>query len=207
MADPATRLLESEGTLPSMYTFTFSIDQVPYFKYMAQLFEYYKITRIQAVYKPRITNVTAAHSSVVDSTFVIPDMIYSYNPYSTSYTNLTALIERGDSYVVSPLEKWNFSFSPVPLVRGFDNLVNDAFLNMGPQWITTERSDTPHHGLVVGIETNAILPPTPSFGGRLFFYYSVSFKNPRLSTAVFGEENPPSVRLIKDGVEVKEGSA
>jgi len=186
MADPLTRSVESDGISPSTYSYTFDLTQVPYFADTALLYQWYRIDSIQVVYKPRITEVIASHSSVADSTFFTPDMVYSFNPYSDVYTSYQALVQRGDAYVVSPLQSFNFRFSPIPLPRIFDNLVNDGFSNDGSKWITTSRPDVPHYGFVIGLESSAVVPPTPTFGGRLFFYYTVSFKNPRLSQSLAG---------------------
>jgi hypothetical protein len=207
MCDPATRAIESDGLSQSTYTFSFDISRIPYLADTAQLYQYYRIDQIQVVYKPRITEVNTPHSSALASTFFTPDMVYSFNPYSDVYSNYTALVQRGDAYVVSPLEPFRFIFRPVPLFRLFDNTINDGFANLGKKWITTSRPDVPHYGFVIGIESSASLPPTPTFGGRLFFYYSVSFKNPRLSPSLLSDANKTiswsdGVKLTAPQVEV-----
>lgn len=202
MQEDLTKLVESaSGT--SAYNFSFDLTKCTYLADTALLYEYYKITSIQVVYQPRITEVQARHDSVATSTFVTPDMAVTVNPYSTVYSSYSSIALRGNARVVSPLFQWTLTFVPNPLVRAFDNAVNDGFLNMGPQWITTDRPDVPHYGLTVGIESNAILPPTPRFGGKLTFYYTVKFKNPRISRFI-APPDPPLPTPREDGEERKE---
>jgi len=182
--DPRVRVVESDGISESAYNFAFAISNVPYLVLQAQLYEYFRIDNIHVIYKPKITEIQAPHSSVLDSTFVVPDLAYSFAPYSTTYSSFGHIAQRGDAVVRTTLERWIAGFRPIPLLRGFDNTINDAFMNLGPQWITTDRTDTPHFGFVLGIESSALAGPGPTFGGRLSFRYTVSFKNPRLEAGL-----------------------
>lgn len=195
--DPQTRQCVSDPLADSVYNFSFTLDQIPYFRRQAELFEYYRLRTVMVVYKPLISEVIATHSSVANSTFVAPDIAYGVNQYSNIYTSFSDFIQRGDAAVKTCMERWVCSFEPTPLLRAFDNLAVDGFVNQGPQWITTSRPDVPHYGFGLAIEPNSIIPPTPSFGGRLAFYFKVDFKHPRLAPGGLAgtgvSDTPPKV--------------
>jgi hypothetical protein len=177
MLDPTIRAVRSDPVADTVADYTFAMNAIPYFQAMANYYEQYKITSVTAVYKPYVTEVVTFSGEGAD-TFTLPDLVYSYKPFSESLT-YDQIVQRADSNILSTTEKWTTKFRPIPLMRGFDSLLSDAFLDLGPQWISTADGSTPHYGFTVGIQNSSAVGATPSFGGRISFYYEIEFRYPR----------------------------
>jgi len=178
--DTEVRAVASDPVTDTINVYSFQIVDVPYLKLQSGLFEEFKIKDILVVYKPFISEVNASHGSAVASNFVVPDLVFSSNTYPATYVNFQEVGERGNSKVVSTIERWTHRFTPVPAVRGVDTILTDARMNLGPRWINTNQLDTPHNGFVIAIQPSISAGPSPTFGGRIEFYYSVMFRYPRL---------------------------
>jgi hypothetical protein len=177
VADGTNRTIVSDGVSDSIYNYTFALGAVDVIADIAQNFQFYKILEVSVVYEPIVTQVVA-FSGEGAPTFIPPNIAYSFAPYSTVPSSYAGTVQRGDSAIVSSMREWRTSFKPVPLIRAFDSLTVDGFVNMGPQWITTERNDVPHYGFFIAMQPTGGLGATPEFGGRLTFYYRVVLKNP-----------------------------
>jgi len=180
--DSLVRTVASDPVASTVASYSFQISDVPFLVGMAALFEYFKIIQVDVVYKPFVTQVNTPSDAVASPSFIVPDMVYSWDPYSNVPTNYDLVAGRGSAVIKSTLERWSSSFRPTGLIRGYKSLTGDAFLNLGPQWISTDQPDTPHYGLLIGIEPSVGVNPV-EFGGRVTFHYRVQFKNPKSSFA------------------------
>jgi hypothetical protein len=177
IADGTLRTILSDGISDSIYNYTFQLGDCDIYLELAKSFQFYKIMEVSVVYEPIITQVVTFASEGAN-TFVPPNIVYSFRPYSTVPVSYADTVQRGDAVITSSMRQWRTSIRPVPLVRAFDSLTSDGFLNMGPQWITTTKTDVPHYGLSIAMQPSGGLGGTPDFGGRLTFYYQIQFRNP-----------------------------
>jgi len=143
---------------------------------LSSQFQFYRIQRVSLVYKPLITEVNYPSTEVKASEVVVPNVFVSDNHYSSTYSTCDQLKSRGDVRVVSSIQAWSHSVTPNPLLRGYDSVVSDGFINMGPQWLSTSQTDVPHYGIVIGIEPTSTT--AAEFGGALEVYYHLRFRNP-----------------------------
>jgi len=177
VADGTNRTIISDGISDSIYNFTFQVTDCDLLASVSSSFQFFKILEVSVVYEPIVTQVVA-FSGEGAPTFIPPNIAYTFRPYSNVPLSYAETVQRGDTAIVSSMRQWRTSFKPVPLVRAFDSLTADGFINMGPQWITSARLDVPHYGFSVAMQPTGGLGATPEFGGRLTFYYRVVFKNP-----------------------------
>lgn len=202
---PIIQAVRSDPIAQTINQFTFQVADVPYLFSMASLFEEFKFVSVKVLYKPLISEVVTAHSSVADSHFTVPDLVCSFVPEALTFGTYEEVAQRGDTSVVSTIERWEFFLRPVPQIRGVDSLLTDARVNLGRKWISTTYVDMPHHGFVIAMEPSASIPPSPTFGGRIEFYYSVLFRYPRQPPGSFGSDPVPAIRLLNHApVEEKE---
>jgi len=180
--DPTKRSILGDGLSDTVQNLQFTLDAVPFFTQLASNYQYYRFGRVEVVYKPLITDVVAFGGLGV-STFVTPDVCFCTNTSSIGLASYAQVQQRADATVCSTTEFWRHSFLPVPLVRAFDSLTSDGFLNLGQQWIETNRQDVPHYGMSLAIEPSVTASPAPTFGGRLEVYIHMQFRNP-LSNSV-----------------------
>lgn len=177
---PVIQAVRSDPIATTFFKYSFQLNDVDYFKNLSQYFEEYKITRLTLVYKPLITEVTASHASAAASNFSVPDIVFCYLPYSTTLFSYDQLVSRGDSVIINSTERFQTSFRPVPLVRISDSLLADGFADTGPKWLNTQQQDVPHYGFAIAMQpTGASSLESPTFGGRIELFYSVSFRYPR----------------------------
>jgi len=177
--DPTIRAVRSDPIAEVVADYTFQLDTVPYLAGLAGYFEQYRIVRIDAVYKPIISEVSAIEGVAIASDFTPPDLAFSYKPYSAVPSTYMQVAQRGDAMIVSTMERWSTSFKPVPLFRVFESLVGDAFADIGVEWLSTVDVTAPFYGFTIAVEPSASVPPSPTFGGRVSFYYTVEFRYPR----------------------------
>jgi hypothetical protein len=180
--DPTKRSIAGDGLSDTVQNLQFSLDAVPFFTQLASNYQYYRFGRVEVVYKPFVTGVMAFAGDGA-STFVTPDVSFCSNTSSIALASYAQVQQRADATVCSSTEFWRHSFLPVPLVRAFDSLTSDGFLNLGQQWIETNRQDVPHYGMSIAIEPSDTAAPAPTFGGRLEVYIHMQFRNP-LSNSV-----------------------
>jgi hypothetical protein len=200
MLDPTPRSIRSDPIADVTLGYPFAIGDNLWFLEMCDLFQEFRIVRVTILYKPLITEVNAQHSSVVASEFQVPDIVYAFHPFSDFPTSFATIKENGAAVVQSSLERFQVAIKPRPLVRVFNTGINDAFMDLGMEWLNTSDPATPHYGFIISIQPSLALgPPTPTFGGRLEFYYTVDFRYPRLSSFLSGrkERIPPPMDLVK----------
>lgn len=178
LLDSTPRIIQGDGLSDITQNLLFTLDAIPYYIAMSRLFQYYKFGQIDVVYRPLITEVVALQSNNAVNAFTVPDLVYCNNFYSASFSTYAAIQQRGDAQVVSSLEPWIHSLTPVPLMRSFGTTLADGFTNEGPQWISTANPGVPHYGLSIAIEPSLSGGATPTFGGRLEVYVNMYFKNP-----------------------------
>jgi len=183
--DPTKRNITGDGLSDVVQNLQFSLDAVPFFTQLSGNYQYYRFQRVEVVYKPYITSVVAFGGEGA-STFVTPDVAFCTNTSSIPLSSYAQVQQRADATVCSSTEFWRHSFLPVPLVRAFDSLTSDGFLNLGQQWIETNRTDVPHYGMSLAIEPSDTASAAPSFGGRLEVYIYMQFKCPLSNTPGVG---------------------
>jgi len=176
--DPTVRAAASDPVAGTVNSYAFGMSTIPFLQQLCGVFEYYKLVGVDVVYKPFVTQVNTPYDATLAPTFVVPDLAYAWTKYSNVPTSYSLINQRGSAVIKSTMERWTSSFRPVPLMRGYQDLVSDGFLNLGPQWISTDQQDVPHYGLLLAMEPSVGVTPV-EFGGRITFHYRVQFKNPR----------------------------
>jgi hypothetical protein len=175
--DPAYRTVQSDPITDTLNNYIFTVVDVPYLLDMSQKFEYYRLERVDVKYQPFINQVMT-FSGEGANTFTLPNLASTFDPYSSTIASFSALVQRGDARVSTATTPWSRSIRPVPLLRAFDTALVDGFVDLGPQWITRDRPDVPHYGFWIALEPSVAAGPTPSFGGRITFHLTYSFRNP-----------------------------
>lgn len=178
VVDPTKRALAGDPIADTVQNLLFTLDAVPFFTQLASVFQYYRFGTVEVVYKPLITEVVA-FSGDGATTFTTPDVCFCTNTSSIALASYAQVQQRADATICSSTEFWRHSFTPVPLIRAFDSLTSDGFMNLGPQWIETNRQDVPHYGMALAIEPSNALGPAPTFGGRIETYIFMQFKCPK----------------------------
>ena len=181
LLDPVERTVQSDPIVSIVNAWNFSYTAFDLMQSLVNLHEEYRIDRITAVYKPLISEVIALDGQSLASTFVVPDLVYSFHPYSSIPPDYLTAAQRGNAKLVSSMERWACTFTPVPLLRGYESVTSDGFLNLGTQWIATAGGAVPHYGFYIVLQSNSDAgAPSPSFGGRVSFYYTISVRRPTL---------------------------
>lgn len=175
--DDTYRTVESDPVVATLNSYIFRAVDVPYLADITNRFEYYRIERIDVKYQPFVTQVVAFNGEAPGADFILPNVASTFVPYSSTFSTFNSIIQRGDARVATATTAWKQTIRPVPLMRAFDTALADGFINLGPQWITRDRPDVPHYGYWIAIEPT-VAGASPTFGGRITFHYTISFKNP-----------------------------
>jgi len=173
---PGLQTFVTNAVSGNVANYSFFVSQVPELVALGSYFQFYRIDMVELLYRPLISVVEVKSSDAAVSTLTPPNVFVSDNHYSAALVNYNQLKSRGDARTIASIKSWNHAVIPNPLIRAYDSIVTDGFLNLGPQWLSTAQLDVPHYGIALGIEPS--VGPGPEFGGNLEVIFKVSFLNP-----------------------------
>lgn len=151
--------------------FNFKLSDLPGYTEMTNMFDQYRITRVDILYEP----ASRCGSSAVTGSSGAPVMWTQVDYDSTSSVTIAQLRERENTMVHSAFDRWEHSFIPKVAASVYSNSVASGYsVAQGSPWISTATPSVEYYGFKFSFPQ---VTSTTQFGGTLFFRVHVELKN------------------------------
>lgn len=151
--------------------FNFKLNQLPGYTEMTNMFDQYRITRVDVLYEP----ASRAGSSAATGSSGAPVMWTQVDYDSTSTVSIAQLAERENTMIHSAFDRWEHSFIPKIASAAYQSAVASGYyIENGNPWISTSTPGVEYYGFKFSFPQ---VTSTTQFGGTLFFRVHVELKN------------------------------
>jgi hypothetical protein len=158
-------------TAESPSAFNFKLSSLPGYAEFTNMFDQYRITRVDVIYEP----ASRCGPSAPTTSNGAPHMWTQVDYDSTATVSVAELQQRENAMVHSAYDKWEHSFVPKIAATVYQSAVASGYMvPEGNPWISTQTPSVEYYGFKYAFPATA---SAVQFGGTLMFRVHYELKN------------------------------
>jgi len=146
-------LISGSTSGASFYSFAFTLADLPEYASFTNLYDQYRIVKIQCLFMP-LTLLQTAGTSVVTSSALVVIADYDDN---SSLTTMAQLYNYQNVQFCKCQDKLEFAIRPRIAMAAYSGSFT-SYANLSPQWIDTNSTAVQHYGIKCGIDQSTQIP-------------------------------------------------
>jgi len=146
-------LVAGSTSAATFYTYAFTLADCSEYSSFTNLYDQYRIVKIQCLFMPLTLLQTAGTGSVTSSPLVV---IADYDDNST-LTSMVQLYNYQNVQFCKCQDKLEFAIKPRLALAAYSGSFT-SYANASPQWIDSNSTAVQHYGIKVGIDQSTQVP-------------------------------------------------